>query len=275
MRSIICILPLFCSALAIGNDYESSYTIENTSFTIKLKIQEITTYYGQEKLVNYSVYKNGKFIHPKNYEGGRFISHSKKQCKLYLVGKHGKEFGWLIEGHGIDGNTHSYKYDLVIPNLSTTSKSKYLNKQFVAKRFPLIQINEKVVSLWYYEQNWGKGGTSTSIYVPRRLDVITNNLFDIEIRKGNILDGIEILNNPSIDDYLMPNFLGLFVAGIQDLNSNLMKYALEKYFNKNELSWYKGYGLPTTKKDLEELVKKVDTAHILYDQVDSFVDWGI
>jgi hypothetical protein len=202
MKHLAMILFAIISSTSLAQKYESQYKVGDDVFTLNLSIKEITTYYGQEKLLNYSVHMNGKFLHPKYHRGGRLISHSEtRKCRVHVLNKKGKGFGWLLEAHAIDGNTHSYKYCLVVPNTKRFGRPAYISEIFEAKSFPLIQFDEENVSFWYYEQNWGEGGTASSIYVPRKLVVKETGYHSLGIEKGNVLQGIEIFEHTENGDY--------------------------------------------------------------------------
>ena len=74
----------------------------------------------------------------------------------------------MIVGYGICGNTVSNRVVLVIPVKNMWGgKSVYVSETIIAKEVPKIVPKKNGADVWFYEQNWGKGGTASSLFVPR------------------------------------------------------------------------------------------------------------
>ncbi len=280
---LLLLFPLFVFAQKleiITKDYESSYQSSGHQWTLKVRTAAKGTKdpesdyieYDSDMLIRYNVYRDGQEVHSKTYQGGSFYScRPDWELSLEKVGQPGKEKGWLIGAMGTCGNTMSPHYELVVPS-ELYGDANYLYKRFVAKEAPHPVTQKQVTSIWYYQQNWGKGGTATSIFVPRKLDIFETE-YGTSIQTGNILQGIDMLYklSPEYSIKLAESFAGLFVAGIQDLNADLMEYAMQFYYSEEGT----GFGLPVKKQELRQLIGKIRQMRATYQQVQDFVDWEL
>ncbi len=109
------------------------------------------------------------------------------------------------------------------------------------------------VELFYYQQEWGNGGTATSYFVPHNIDY--TRYVHLKLKEGDILDKIPFLEKNAPKDGLKPSFLGLFKAGLDSKNLPLMHHALENYYKPNMIEWYKVHYSNPTK---ENFLKKIE-----------------
>ncbi len=256
-------IPLFGVAEASDLSFKSG----KDTYELEYKAKDVTTSDGSKNLVLYSVYKNGGFVHSEKEDGGRFFSCKHEQPEVRPVKALEKQIGWVLLGGDICGNTFSYKAEIIIPveRHSTT----YYSKTITSKKLPLIESLKNGVSIWYFEQNWGKGGTATSFFVPSK---ITINLDDeyIKFKKGNILNGIGFLERYNPHEWLQ-SFLGFYVAGIRDVNPKLMQYALDNYYNDEQIDWISVHFQSGDKGYLEQLIEKVRTTQELLKETNGVV----
>lgn len=248
--------------------------INEDSYSLKVVTKEVTTSMGLEQLISYSVYENKKFIHSNSY-GGRFFSCRQAKPKIEAINSEKGQVGWMIVGYGICGNTVSHRVELVVPVKSMWGgKSLYMSKTIIAKETPKIVPKKNGADVWFYEQNWGNGGTASSIFVPRKLVIRKDNYSSI-IKKGNVFQEIEILESQKSNEWLQPNFISLFVAGIEDANPKLMNYALENYYKIEDKQWYEVYVQNGDKEALIRLIEKVKGLRELYEEVKGSVTWSL
>ncbi|WKE67222.1 hypothetical protein PVT67_08295 [Gallaecimonas kandeliae] len=242
------LFPAFC----FSGEGSHSFKLGNNSFELKYKTKDVTTIRGPEDLVLFSVYKNGKFIHSEKIDDGRFFSCKYEKLNIVPLNTVEKQAGWMLTGGGVCGNTFSYNVELIIPDEG--DESSYHSKNFISKEIPLIKPLKNGFSLWYYEQNWGHGGTATSFFVPSKIDVNLNDEF-FRFKKGDILTDIKTLENSSTSKWAA-SFMGLFSAGIRDVNPALMQYALDNYYNDDQKELIAVHFGKSDKEYLHELIEK-------------------
>jgi len=264
-------VSFFTATIVYSSIIESTYLQGDIKIKLKVSIHEVTTDRGQEDLISYSVYYGGNFIHGENY-GGRFFS-----CRLSIEPKifplHSKsgQIGWMIAGSGICGNTHSYRVELVVPVQRFSGRNwSYMSKTIISKLIPSIVPKHNAAIIWFFEQNWGHGGTSTSVFVPRKLVVLPA---ECKIRKGNVLKDINYIEVNPPEKWLKPNFIGLFLAGIEDANPDLMEYAIQNFYQKEDSEWCEVFMEKGTKAHLQSLVNKVKATRQLYNELTNALTW--
>ncbi|MDG1324298.1 MAG: hypothetical protein P8P49_00930 [Opitutales bacterium] len=209
---------------------EYSFSLHDLNVSLRPEYREITTNNGQACMVLYSVYSGGQFLHPEG-QGGRMQSCGKREPDVINLISEKKQLGWMILGWGICGNTMSRKVELILP--SPLSKS-YFHKTLISKTTPSLNyLQDNRLEIWYFQQNWGNGNTSESFFVPRKL-VIDQSFWGTHSFPGNIFKNIAWFEKNENDLGLKPGFLGLFTAGIQDLNPLLMQYALDNHYIESQ-----------------------------------------
>ena len=222
-------------------------------------------------MVLYSVYSEGQFLHPEG-EGGRMQSCGKNKPTVISLTSDKKQFGWMVLGWGICGNTMSRKVELILP--SPLSKS-YFHKTLTSKTTPsLNHLHDNRFEVWYFQQNWGNGNTSESFFVPRKL-VIDQSFWGTNYYSGNIFKNIAWFEKDENDLGLKPGFLGLFTAGIQDLNPLLMQYALDNHFIESNKDWYAVHYKNPSRESLRVLINQVTQTRDLYEKVKGPVRWNV
>lgn len=128
------------------------------------------------------------------------------------------------------GNTSSLRVTVI-------SNPRAESVTFVCKAEPIVTAaSEGVHDLWSSYQDWGSGGTSTSIFVPFRVRVAADGSIGRSPLPSDPKTWPEI---PYVG-----SFPGVFVAAARERNADLMIYALEHLYDEDDLDWYGGYGLP-------------------------------
>ena len=262
----------FTQFLFSSSKSEHSFNSCGQTLTLTTETREVTTHMGESKLVLYSVYADEMFLHPEG-AGGRLISCGKNLPQVHNLGSGDQQLGWMIVGYGICGNTMSYRVELIVP-YPFPNTDRYLFKNFISKSVPHFHYDEKKPEIWFYLQNWGRGNTLESFFVPRKL-VIDHRNWGTYIKKGNLFQNLKWFEQQKDEKGLKPNFLGLFTAGIEDLNPLLMLYALENHFEREDIEWYRVHYPNCTRESLLNLIEKVTQTRKLYDEVDNVLTWGL
>ena len=69
-------------------------------------------------------------------------------------------------------------------------------------------------------------------------------------------------------------FLGPFVAGLEAVNPDLMRYALQ-YYDKDNRDWHDRHFKDRSLEGMKSLVTKVEALRSLHEEVKSVVDWNL
>jgi hypothetical protein len=267
MKKITILLFSLIPFFGFANENSLSFKSGKDTFDFKYKIKEVTTSGGVRDLVLYSVYKNGKLFHSAKEDGGRFFSCKYEQPKVQPVKSLNKQIGWMLLGGGICGNTFSYKAEIIIPVVNYSSF--YYSYSLYSKELPLIEPLKDGFSIWTFEQNWGNGGTATSFFVPSKVTVnLSDDLFPF--KKGNILNGIKFIENMKSNEWLL-SFLGLYTAGIRDINPELMQYAIDNYYSEEQKDWISVHLKGSDKEYLKKLIDKAVTTQELLKETNGVV----
>lgn len=269
-------LLLLCCMLATSVTAEYLYSVGEDKFQLKVNYKDVITDFGQE--LNYSVYKNNHIIYSRD-KRGQFFSCKPGPPGIEPVQSESRQIGWMIVGAGICGNTFSYLVEIIVPinNPYVSNHGTYLAKRFVSKDMPIVTSYKEGLEVWYYQQNWGNGGTATSIFMPRKLLIKTDG-YEPGIYKGNILNNISFIENIEVNkwpEWLKPGFLGLFVAGLEDVNAPLMRYAIDNYYSESDKDWYENYFASGNKEYVIDLVNRVENLRKLYEEIRYSVSWDM
>lgn len=272
--STFLITCLGCHFSVLGKEKANNkywFLCQDRNVSLRPEYREITTNNGEAYLVLYSVYSEGQFLHPEG-EGGRIQSCGKNKPTVISLTSDNKQFGWMVLGWGICGNTMSKKVELILP--SPLSKS-YFHKTFTSKTTPSINyLHDNRFEIWYFQQNWGNGNTSESFFVPRKL-VIDQSFWGTNSYSGNIFKNIAWFEKDENDLGLKPGFLGLFTAGIQDLNPLLMQYALDNHYIDSNKDWYGVHYKDPSIENIRILINQLTSTRDLYEKVKGPVRWNI
>ena len=256
MHLIISAIFLFYTHTAFGTVKDTDqFTSGKDSYKIVAQISDVKGIYAGGVKVAYSVFKNAKFMHPDAVVGGTLIGchYGTKPpdvvLKRIVVDK--KNLGWFVQVLGICGNTTSLKNHLVVPNLSSTSPAadqKYAVTEFISKYQPLVRMGNKKYEIWYTYQEWGNAGTAGSFFVPQVKGVDIGSW-----RLTSVKTPVNPKDWPKLKhiDY----FPSMFVAGMNDNNTDMMQYAVDKLFKTSEAETYRWVGLPDTKKKALALIE--------------------
>ena len=231
--------------------YEDSYELNGVNFTIKVTVKDARNSMGHGQKIYYSIYKNGNFMHPGNINGGDLVgcrypfTELESNYSVSRIKDNSDTFGWLISTGGICGNTFSYGNVLLVPNPDQIYQSTYDEYYFTSKRIPtFIDNDDYKIDVIYNYQEWDRGGTAWSIYVPERLTIDPySSGYGSDISKNRIIDIIKILNKDRIKKGLNEiGFLELYMSGFHDMDPALMMYSVNNYLiDEKQLDSYSNF----------------------------------
>jgi hypothetical protein len=222
-------------------------------WTLATTVTETTWGGHAAEIVRFSVRRDGMFLHQADtLDGGRLSGmkwfHGGPTCFEVeeLLPEGGP--GWLLRLAACTGSASSARTCVVIPRSDGT-----FGAWIVDSKDGLTQrASREGVELVGTYQEWGNGGTSTSVLVPFRLVV----------RPGAALARMPL---PSDARACLPmdnrlSFEGVFVAGMRERNPDLMQSALVHLFVEPEQvddDERPDLGLPQGRAALDNLVRAV------------------
>jgi len=234
-------------------DNESSFIYNNDEYKIIIEGQNnYNDYYVDNELfIEYRVFKNDIEIYSNdeyNYiyadcdyqNGGPFDFHYEVDViakdKSYV--SINDNYGWIIYTGGICGNTFSYQTEVIFPPLNGADNIAKKNQLFKTK--PNIVFKENSIDIYYSFQEWNFAGTTWSEFIPQKLiyDINNHKILDSKIEISD-LNNLIFDFNIDLDIDLSRNFTSLFMSGFNDLNIELMQYAIDFLYNsEHENEWY-------------------------------------
>ena len=243
------ILIIITVAIAFGQiesiKYKDSYQSNGNDYKIKVTVKDAANSSGHGQKIYYRVYQNDEFMHPSNWGGGSFAG-----CRYpftefsdnYFISRIEtdlKTIGWVITTGGICGNTKSLVSVLIIP--SGSYRNVYSEYKILSKDSPTFFDNNGNIEVIYNYQEWGRGGTSTSIFVPSRFIINANG--GNSISGKSVFDIIEIINKDRVKKgFYKVGFLELYMSGFNSRDAELMRYSIDNYLNdEKQLDYYKGF----------------------------------
>jgi hypothetical protein len=202
-------------------------------------------------LIEYSVFKNGKFLHPDSEEGGRLLGcaygyKSLPEDMVLPLAVNNKQDGWILSVGAICGNTFSRKIHLITVH---PKGEEYHVKEVQSKYSPNLRKSKKGIEIWTAYQEWGAGGTAGSFLVPR-LYLAKEDDSDSVVVRENLDSDITTWQQFKDFPFAFPSY---FVAGMNEMNPDLMNNAIEKAFKDENSEWYKDVGLPENRKAAKEV----------------------
>jgi len=250
----------------------SSFTNRFGKFSIHLAARTVTTgVYGYPSTeVTYSVLHDWDVLYPTSLEGGCVIGGdmiSPDEVILVPLGEEGKQVGWIISVDGISGNTFSYKIHLVIPSYNSL-EWKYHCVTFLAKDGVIVVPEENGMQVWSQYQEWGGNGTAVSFFVPQLRRVHVTD-------EGRAHVGLDRLppDYKKWPPFKYISFFGLYLAGAENLNPELMEASLE-LFEPDDAPVCKIHGLPEDEEGLRRLIEEVRSTRMLLASFRHFdLDW--
>jgi hypothetical protein len=204
------------------------------------------------ELVRFTVRRDGKFVHSSSLDGGRLagmkLSFGNRSEVVVedLLPEAGA--GWIISVAESTGNACSRRACIITPGVYDTYEAVVIStKSCLTQR-----VVEEGVELGGVYQEWGGGGTSTSVYVPFRLLVCSGG----PVTRRPLSSDQADCADPEVW------FAGIFIAGMRERNPDLMQSALDRLFVEQEpdpdpLMRDAGLGLPYRRADLQRMIEDV------------------
>lgn len=253
IRIFLCLLALFHPLSSHAYDPafgEFAQQVNGVEYKLKVKIQDVKFGNGVGHLHTFSIYRDGKFVHSSKMDGGRITG-----CRVFGPDGGLKDFlnATAIENNmsaviwrislrtGCGGNTsRSTDHYIVVQN-----KGDYDEFTIEDLKWHVAYASkEKNFTIYYMEQDWGGGGTYTSIFVPRKY-VIEKFGWGLYGNKAQITLN-ELLSIPwnkyeqtgKVTPLSFPN---LFKSCMDQQAPDICDYAVNNTFKEAEMQWYKGY----------------------------------
>jgi hypothetical protein len=207
------------------------------------------------QLLLYTVSRDGKFVHPERPDGGRLLGcvRAVGGTEAYLL----EPFpdapaprGWMLGVGAACGNTSSSLVTLVMPGMDV-GEPTYFETSFESKFKPVARRLGDDVEVWSARQWWGRGGTSSSVFVPECRIVAPDGRVRLKV-----LDADWSRWPVGFRD---PGFGALFVAGLEQENPTLMRRALDVFCVEEDAmrDWTTAVGLPAERTLLLQLTDAV------------------
>lgn len=204
-------------------------------------------------LVHYTVRCEGRVLPPQDVDGGRLVG-----CRYgrgALGEYHARPFpdaerplGWILQVGAICGNTFSHRVRLVTLPMSARKAETYGETTFQAKEPPLVRRVDDTVEVWSTRQDWGGGGTATSIFVPE-LRIVTA---DGRIEAGRLPADVRTWPEAKLGRSPRERF----VAGVHQANVALLEQVVSRWDNAGDGA-HDGFGLPRGRAALTRIVEAV------------------
>ncbi len=259
-------LTLFLCLMSIQNGAEAkpsktvdSFHRKSEKYTITVVKSDIHTAVEKGMKLAYALRRNGKVVRPNDLRAGTLLGCGYPEILLKRIELADGPWGWMVATGGICGNTFSYKLHLVVVR---PGEDEYDLTEIIAKNLPVLRKPGQKLQFWYQKQVWGTGGTAMSFFVPQLLEYdITYNTFD----RPKLPSDFSLW--PKLE---FMSFPGMYVAGLEDSNAEVMKLAVEKFFDPVEAKkTYGAQGLPTTKQEAMVQVRAIQALTPLFDSVRS------
>ncbi|MCX6110904.1 MAG: hypothetical protein NTZ90_15020 [Proteobacteria bacterium] len=276
---MVSILSAFeCATVAFGKSksarIENRFKIDNIEFKLVAEVRDVTTSMDshQSTKISYSVFRNGTFLHPEPETGGTLIgcrgSYVEDEGGLVLpIKAKDRQVGWFIWAGARCGATVTYKVQIVLVDPKPSSIGNiYKVMEIQAKEQPLVRDHDGGIEVWFTYQEYGNSITVDSFLVPR---MIFANLRPGEVKFEKRRLDPDFSKWPKLN-YIEDDFRSYFVAGLNDLNAELMRNALAKLYRKDSkhLELYARNGFPSS---FDELTKVTDAVSLLNSSVKEFL----
>lgn len=232
--------------------FEDSITLDGKTCSLKLKKSFVTLLNNFGEKLEFSVYCDGKFLHPSINEGGILIgchfpyTTPKSKNPIEKLVLSGKQRGWLINTLEGCGNISYNTTAVVLPN---PNENNYFMKKYASDYFkplPRSHGNSNSIEVWYAKTvSCDHKASSTSISFAL-LDVINGDA--------------KLPNNfQEWPEALRPDYSGAFLAGMANKNSAVLESAKKLLNEPLEEGTCLPEGVPRSQKQLDEIIQAMKT----------------
>ena len=241
--------------------FEEVFTAGNDSFRIKAKKSFVTLATGYGEKIEYSVYRNGKFIHPEEPSGGTLIG-----CRqpfttpndtnpIQKLAASGISRGWWIVTGEKCGNRSMRLYVAILPPLQNEATYKTETYKSNIGIFTRKIPNGEGIEVWT-SKYFDDCGAWTLSYP--KFDILEGH----GKLPGDPAEWPKYSNFPQQDSKNTSNiyptdFIGRFLTGIANKDINLLKAALGAFNQPTSSSLSeecKPKFLSKTKQDLQKII---------------------
>jgi hypothetical protein len=237
-------------------------SVDDVRFRIVAKSRPLAPGDGSQAIrIDYSVFRDGKFVSQSNvdYAGGSFVGCGAEgeAPKLQKAEVDKRFIGWVVGLDCAKPRTVSFHFVKLHPK-----DERYEAIPLQATEMPTFRQKGDVVEMWAVQEIAGSGGPAASVYVPRVVGFDGKD--KLKVLADYKLDANWKAWPPHKD---VRGFLSYFVAGLRERNVALMERALkEEPLAKETADRAKAVGLPTTRKDAEDLIASIKTHAKTLDQ---------
>ncbi|HEX5485913.1 MAG TPA: hypothetical protein VFX23_07940 [Limnobacter sp.] len=241
----------------VAHRFTKGFLVSGNRFTLVLeKVSGSENPTNGSALYQYSVIRNGK---SQTFEGigGAISTCYSKAPLIESISTTKHPVAWLVLTGGLCGNTFSYQALVIAPELDVASgKGTFTQFSFETKYKPYLISYDDSIDIWYARQFWGRGGTSTSIFLPKLIN-LTFDDFGMHRKAGVVSAHLTELPNIEKSIGIEPYFPSLFVAGFQNTDPELMQYAMSCCYKHEESEKYQPFFRKTDQEYLNRLIDKV------------------
>lgn len=257
-----------------SSQYVSELGVSETDLVQRFQIKRQTKTYIQNK-IKFTIFATERFITNQVFETIRIDYMVKRDDKeliaqensggtmyacnygdylpdefIDVLGDGNNQFGFIVKGLGVCGNTSSERWHLIVP---LQDRQQYAIKQITTKVKPTTRVTSKGLEFWYLQQDWGQCGTAGSFFVPILFLIHSDNRNDA-IESKKLPADISLI--PEYENYPLEIYMSLFTAGLRTHDGQLMETA-SRYFKNDpdSISRYKWCGLPDSQAHALELAK--------------------
>lgn len=262
------IIAFYLSNAQISNTYQNS----GNEYKIVAKSWQTSNAYSHGINMAFSIYKNGKFVHPADMSDGRYVGcrypyngPGSKFSIEQITGFGNQKIGWVIKGmYNSCGASYSSQKEIFIFPFKDIYYSFSIDYQGELFETVITDISKEKLSIWYNMYEWGAGRSKSDNYlVPRKINIIKGE-YGMGIEKGNLMIGVENIKKtiPKSDTY----FVSLFNASIIDYNAKLLEYAYKNYFKKEDFVLYDIYKIPATDEEILRVIQTIKDYNLIQDE---------
>jgi hypothetical protein len=238
-------------------------------YELKIAAKEISEAGAPADLVRFRVLRDGVFVPTGRPDGGRLVSYKyaygePAEVRVQRLDVGGAGAGWIVGACGSAGNARHWDFAVITLRDDGDAKSRFHSEVHTsAKEWPVLRDLGRAAELWAFWQDWGRGGTVSSIYVPYRLAIEPG----APARRAPLPPDFDAWPGA----FEGRSFPGAFVAGMRERSPELMSAALSRLWAVREVDWYAGYGLPRTPAELHEMIELTRRIRDAYRSLDALV----
>lgn len=258
-------LGLLCSQFVWASAplrFEDSFQMGTTTFTIKGVVTSVTLSNGEGEKIEFSLYRNGHFLHPRQLNGGRLVGCLQPQTgisnPLRRIDIGGVTRGWWLKAHDSCGVRSTNQHLAVLPPAPSYIDT-YETKEFHTNFKGIVAraaVQGQGIEVWTY-QYLGDCGAKTHFYP--KFDVL-EGVAKMPENPDQWPKSTDFEQNGNSTSIYPTDYLGRFITGISNKNAPLLKAALLAFDSAVQGDRDCGTQvLPKNKADLQKIIDAYET----------------